>query len=265
MVKDDQLSYVFDQLSQHYPLDRFMLIGAACRDIYQSRFRSVQAARTTYDVDLAIAVDSWRAFQDLRSAFPSRTKAWQEIDINGVRVDLVPFGEIEAPPGEVMNDEGFLLNVASFQEVFNTAVVHSLFNGTEIKIPTVPGLATLKLHAWLDRYPVGQYKDAQDLALFLDWYASEDDARLFERFFHYKSADEADIPEIMAAFVLGSDISLEIGAEAATVLRNRFDNEPSEGIDLFSTMLVCPGLQPIPFESRRSQVMALLDGLSVAG
>lgn len=51
-----------------------------------------------------------------------------------------------------------------------------------IRIPTPAGFGLLKLAAWMDRHPSGQYKDADDLGTLLHWYRTSGtiDDRLFD-------------------------------------------------------------------------------------
>ncbi len=84
----------------------------------------------------------------------------------------MPFGNIENPPGEVLSRKGHLLNVSGFKEVFEQAELYPLNDAIDIKLPTVPGLTALKLHAWLDRKE-NNIKDASDLALILSWYEED--------------------------------------------------------------------------------------------
>lgn len=264
MKADGVLGVVLERVSEYVPISNIMVVGAACRDIHQESFRSMAPSRTTYDIDLALAVERWEELRILRREFPSRSRAWQQIEVDGIAVDIVPFGPVESPPGEVVAGDGVVLNVAGFREVFEHAETHELPSGVKFKLPSVAGLAALKLHAWLDRYLVGKYKDAQDLGLILAWYADADDEWLFNRFFEHKEAHEADVPEVMAAFVLGIEVAEVLGGVEAAALAARFEREPVSGIELFAEKLVSPGEHIVPVEIRSAQVRALLGGLEYA-
>ena len=58
--EDAELCVLFEELNEHVDLEAVMLIGAKCRDIHQLRYRDTLPARTTEDVDLALAVDGWK-------------------------------------------------------------------------------------------------------------------------------------------------------------------------------------------------------------
>ncbi|EFK55205.1 nucleotidyl transferase AbiEii/AbiGii toxin family protein [Corynebacterium genitalium ATCC 33030] len=262
MHNDEHICTVLEQVGEFISLDSVMVVGAACRDIHQSSFRNAEPARATGDVDLGLAVEDWGAFLALRSAFSPHSSAWQEVKIGDIAVDLVPFGPLETPPGTVVTDDGIQMNVAGFQEAFDNADLHTLSNGMQIKIPTVPGLAALKLHAWLDRYLKGNYKDAYDLALIMAWYGEPQAERLFDRFLEYREPEEIFPDDQLAAFVLGADVAVELGVEAASILHERFEREPENGIELLAKELTCRGEHSLPKDRRRAQVDSLLDGLN---
>ena len=114
----------------------------------------------------------------------------------------------------------------------------------------------LKLHAWLDRHPRGEFKDATDIALILAWYEEADS--LWDRF--DEIADQSCIGETdrMAAAILGRQVRLVLGQAAAKELSERFDEETAEDLDLFAEKLVADGEQMHPFQRRRLQVSNLI-------
>lgn len=126
--EDAELCVLFEELNEHVDLEAVMLIGAKCRDIHQLRYRDTLPARTTEDVDLALAVDGWKPFETLRELFPSKSNAWQKLTIGSLPVDVVPFGTVERPPGTVASGKGWEMNVAGFQEVFDAREFLSLIH-----------------------------------------------------------------------------------------------------------------------------------------
>lgn len=240
-----------------------MLVGARCRDIYQRKYRDRPASRTTYDIDFALAIENWGDFLTLQKEFPSSPRAWQRISVNGTPVDLVPFGEIENPPGEVSGDEGHVLNVAGFREVFGKAEDLLLADQISVKIPSVPGFAGLKLHAWLDRWRMGQYKDASDLALILSWYEGDDD-KLWDRYLEWGSEDYLGQTDGMAAELLGIEIGQVLGSDESLALLKRFENETDDALERFAEQLVAPPEHAHPLDRRALQVKALIEGLGLS-
>ena len=177
---------------------------------------------------------------------------------------MVPFGVLEKPPGEIASADGHVLNVAGFQEVFDAREFHRLSDGLRIAIPSVAGLAALKLHAWLDRHPQGKFKDANDIALVLAWY-EEADSYLWDCF--DEVADQGCIGETdrMAAAILGRQVRLLLGQAAAKELSERFEEETADDLDLFAEKLVADGEHKHPFQRRRLQVSNLIAELTFAG
>lgn len=207
-IDDEDIAYVVGELARVIDPETMMLVGARCRDVYQRHFRSTSAGRITHDIDFGVTIGSWERFRELKRRFSAPAAPWQEITIGGLRIDLIPFGEVESPPGEISHDGGFTLNVAGFGEVFASARTVDLPNGARVKIPTVPGFAALKLHAWCDRWPVGKYKDASDTALVLAWY--EEDEALWDRYMANWTEFLGE-PDLMSAYLLGVDVASVLG------------------------------------------------------
>lgn len=263
-MPDNDLCLLFEAIGQYVELDSVMLVGARCRDIHQLKYRESSPSRTTKDVDLALAVGGWEPLTNLRQHFPATSAAWQKLQVEGLEVDVVPFGALEKPPGEIASADGHVLNVAGFQEVFDAREFHRLSNGLRIAIPSVAGLAAIKLHAWLDRHPRREFKDANDIALILAWY-EDADSYLWECF--DEVADQGCIGETdrMAAAILGRQVRFLLGQAAAKELSERFEEETTDDLDLFAEKLVADGEHKHPFQRRRLQVSNLIAELKFAG
>lgn len=261
-MPDNDLCLLFEAIGQYVELDSVMLVGARCRDIHQLKYRESSPSRTTKDVDLALAVGGWEPLTNLRQHFPATSAAWQKLQVEGLEVDA--FGALEKPPGEIASADGHVLNVAGFQEVFDAREFHRLSNGLRIAIPSVAGLAALKLHAWLDRHPRREFKDANDIALILAWY-EDADSYLWECF--DEVADQGCIGETdrMAAAILGRQVRFLLGQAAAKELSERFEEETADDLDLFAEKLVADGEHKHPFQRRRLQVSNLIAELKFAG
>ena len=259
---NEDIAEVLAALGRYIDLGQIMLVGARSRDIHQEKYRPGPPARATRDIDFAVALRSWADFDLLKGHFAYPGGGWQAIKVSGFDIDLVPFGAIENPPDEVER-EGLILNVHGFQEVFDSADSVSLPGDVMVKIPSVAGLAALKLHAWFDRKDRRTYKDAQDLALILAWY--EEDDEIWDRYGTLKSSSQSYWGDVhcMAAQLLGSDVAQVLGMREASVLVNRFAEEGGKGIGL-AQHLSAEGEHPTPFEARKEQVEALLKGISEA-
>ena len=78
-----------------------MLVGACCRDILHSALGHTFPNTATSDLDLALGLSSWQAFESLASAFTPIGHTGIRFRIAEVVVDLLPFGGVEEPPGRV--------------------------------------------------------------------------------------------------------------------------------------------------------------------
>ena len=158
----------------------FVVAGATARDILMWHVHGIRPVRATRDVDVAVCAVSWPFHERLVDAlvatkqFARAPKHQQKLLFdNGTQgfrteLDLVPFGPLEAPPGEIAWPPGgdFVLNVLGFQEAVDTALVVSIAAGIEVPVASLPALALLKLLAWKDRR-ARQNSDAYDLLFLL--------------------------------------------------------------------------------------------------
>lgn len=150
-----------------------MIIGAHCRDILQTALGYEFDLKATQDVDIALAIADWESYQDVVDGLPHLGETGVRYQVAEMPTDLVPFGPIEDPTGEVLPaSRNEKMSVWAFQEVFDSAMDLPLPSAGTIRIPTVHGYAALKLVAWLDRSEYGSYKDATDIAAILYWYAN---------------------------------------------------------------------------------------------
>ncbi|MBJ9942838.1 nucleotidyl transferase AbiEii/AbiGii toxin family protein [Burkholderia multivorans] len=154
----------------------FVVAGATARDILMWHVYGIRPMRATRDVDVAVCAVSWpfhdRLVDTLVSTgqFARAPKHQQKLlfaaDTGGWRteLDLVPFGPLEAPPGEIAWPPGgeFVLNVLGFQEAVDHALPVAIDAHTVVPVASLPALSLLKLLAWKDRR-ARQNNDAYDL------------------------------------------------------------------------------------------------------
>jgi hypothetical protein len=86
-----------------------------------------------------------------------------------VDVDVVPYGGVEGPDRSVVFPDHHKLNVLGTREAFDAAQTVRLPGGLDVRVPTVPGLAVLKILAWADRR-LQSSRDAVDLDEIIGWY-----------------------------------------------------------------------------------------------
>jgi len=146
-----------DAVLEH-PVD-LLVVGAEARDIIASQLSPDLRLVATTDVDLVLAVDDWRQYDETFAALTSFGSRGMMFTIAGVRVDIIPFGAVEDPPGTIRPpwmDEPF--RVGALRPVFDAATPMTLPEAWRLtcRVPTVAGFAALKLHAWLERSAQGE-------------------------------------------------------------------------------------------------------------
>ncbi len=157
----------------------YVVVGATARDLVLHYGHGAKVERATHDVDFAIEVPSWAAFEALKDklceqGFKTTQAQHRLISPTDGIVDIIPFGHIEdeqasiawPPKGEVS------MNVLGFQEACDTAEWVRIQNEPKLDIPvaTPAGLVLLKLIAWTDRAKDLRKKDAIDIAYLLSTY-----------------------------------------------------------------------------------------------
>jgi len=137
----------------------FYLVGAIARDIHLSASEELQSTRGTKDVDLAITISDEGQYNQIKKAlietglFEGHEKeAIKLIYKKGIELDLLPFGEIEEPRGNVkLTDPTFVLNMPGFTEIYPFAQNYDIGNGQIVKVCSIEGVILLKLIANDDR------------------------------------------------------------------------------------------------------------------
>jgi predicted nucleotidyltransferase len=240
-----------------------MLVGARCRDVIHTALGGEFSPVITRDLDLALALSSWDAYEDIRASFKQVGDTGIRFQIGGLNVDLMPFGELEDPRGIVVPPpRGEAMSVWAFQEIFNASLPLGLSPELAIRVPTVAGFAAAKMAAWLDRSEWREVKDAADLALIAYWYAESEDvqARLYATPGGQETllAEELDVPRA-AARLLGDDLAATIGPDRTAELLDRWPGDIDMLVGSFS--LRAGPDWPGEKDRRRDIIDALTHGL----
>lgn len=209
----------------------YFVCGAMARDILAWHVHGVPAPRATRDVDLAFAVPSWGEFQTLKSALgakhgylgnaksPWRIRPPGMGEAHGYAVDLIPFGGIEAPAGEIAwpPDSEIIMNVIGFNDALESTSTVTVAPGLGIPVVSLPMLAILKLLAWNDRRR-HTTKDARDFAFLLTSYEKMlDTTRLYDEEQAILAAVDYDL-EQAGARILGRDAARMISPATSRVV-----------------------------------------------
>lgn len=207
-------------------LPPLMIVGATCRDSLHAGYRHGGRLRYSDDIDIAVAIDDWDHYQALISRLTPMEESTSGIRyrVGGMPVDLMPFGpKIEVPDGEVSPaPRGAPMSVFGFQDVWRDATLVDI-DGIEARLPSAAGYAVLKLRAWLDRAPNGQYKDGPDIACALHWYANDAavEGRIWntdEGFRHFEEAD-FDVPIAIVRLLVADALDLLSPNRRAELIR----------------------------------------------
>ncbi len=202
---------------------RVMMTGAFARDLHLRHAWGVPVRRETRDVDFALAVPDWAAFQALRAALVASGLFADVPGVlhrlchhQGLPVDLVPFGAIETEQRKIVWPPGgdVVMDVFGFQEAWAAAVQVALPDAVQAAVVSLPALAWLKIVCWQDRHRRSPGKDAQDLQLILNHYMEAgNEPRLWDEFVAWTQQDGFDY--LMAgARMLGQDFRRELDAPA---------------------------------------------------
>jgi predicted nucleotidyltransferase len=167
----------------------FFVIGAAARDIILEHCHAIRPPRATRDLDIAIKVAGWNEFEKLYAALISSgkfsaTRHPHKLSSTAYELDIVPFGPISGDDRTISwpPDNTTIMNVLGFSEAFSYAYLIRIADNppVDVHVPTIPGIAVLKLISWHDNYPL-RSKDAEDLRFLIEHYAEADnESRLFD-------------------------------------------------------------------------------------
>lgn len=198
-----------------------ILVGAGARLlIFDQKFGE---GRGTKDWDVAISIDSWKTYQNLRSflttgdspKFKSTNIPHKFIHIaTDIEVDIVPFGAISEPNQEIIwSDSGNPMSVSGFDE----ALLHAkpiLIDDFEIQVVDTPALIVLKIFAWSDRRERTN-KDLEDIDFILSKY--EDDERVYAELANELADGVVDFLDANI-YLLGQDIHNILQARTLSAL-----------------------------------------------
>jgi len=217
----------------------FFIIGALARDIIMEYFYKIKAPRMTSDIDLGIKVSNWEQFEELinKIKLTNKFNKLQEkhrVIYNNIMIDIVPFGGISDDNERISwpPENEVAMSVMGFLEVYNYATLVRLHSNPklEVKIPTLPGLAILKLFAWKDNFP-NRSKDAEDLLFIMKNYENAGISdKLYGPELQLLESEDFD-NQIAGIILLGKEISKICSNKTIKNLKRIIDEETSEESD----------------------------------
>ncbi len=159
----------------------FFLMGAAARDLLLLHAHGI-AGRGTEDIDFAVMVTAWNAYESLRGALikSGQFSARQAAALHrlrhrsGMPLDIVPFGGVERTDRTIAwpADQATVFDCFGAREAFDANLLVKLPKDVVVRVAAIPSLVILKTAAWNDRKHTQPGKDAPDLFLFLRDYLS---------------------------------------------------------------------------------------------
>jgi len=214
----------------------FLMVGATARDIVMEHLYNIRAPRMTKDIDIAVCVANWEEYTALTEGllatgrFHKRAQK-QRYDFDGTRIDIIPFGDISGPDNKISwpPDHDTIMSTVGFNDIYENALTVRLNTEPvlDIKVPTIPGLAIMKLLAWSEAFP-NRKKDAEDLLFIMRTYqlAGIED-RLYDQEASLLVEEEFD-NERAGIRLLGRDMARISNADTANAIKDILDLETGE-------------------------------------
>jgi predicted nucleotidyltransferase len=226
-------------MSQKIP---YLLTGGMAREILLYYGHGCASGRATKDVDFGVTLSSWEDYEALRSALmdtgafrpdpkESQRMIHQDPDTGlETKVDLVPFGAIAGPDGAIAwpPDGSHLMRVLGYPQALASAIHLRLDKTKWVPLASGPGLACMKLVAWMDRGEARLGRDAVDFVELLHQYSHVlTDQELYDD--HPEAMDRYDFrTEPAAAFILGKQVASLADAPLREVISNALHDESKQ-------------------------------------
>jgi predicted nucleotidyltransferase len=230
-----------------------MIIGAGARLLLLDWKHRLPLRRTTKDWDFGVRMKNWPQYEHLhheltRSDAPFRgTAAEHRLQhTSGTLVDLVPFGEIEAPEGTIQWPQSHVvMSVIGFREADEHAISIELAPGLHVRVVTIPTLVMLKLVAHRDR---SKTDDLTDVLFILEHYSrNELEDRIFDELADQLASGELPF-ELAGSFLLGRDVATQCRPSSRPEVAGILDDLLSDEAPL--THLVAPQLDEEGWQKR---------------
>lgn len=200
---------VLEKVFHHLNID-YYLIGAFAQAVWYSAID--KQFRQTKDIDFAVLIGSQQEYGQLRKHLieidgftPAIGNDFGLRNTDGVQIDILPFGAIEAEGNVVISIEGNTeMSMAGFSEVYESGVeVEKFSDENSFKVATLPAIVMLKLIAYDDR-PEHRLKDAVDISNILIHFFDLQEDLIYEQH-NDLFANERELNEI-AAIVIGREM-----------------------------------------------------------
>lgn len=198
-----------------------MLVGATARDIALAAEGHDAPARATNDVDIAVVVADAPAFELLVADLaPVPSGGAHKFLVDGIEVDIVPFGGIEREDRTIVWPDGSTMNTLGFAESLESALELLLPRGRRLRVASIPAQAAFKTFAWADRGHATD-RDAVDLRVLLRSFSSGTRLDRIYAETNLGVLEEYDFDVRLAgAYWLGVDVRRDLGDQVAQRCRD---------------------------------------------
>jgi len=229
------------EVASQFQLD-VIVVGAMARDLVLVHGFDARLERGTRDVDFAVKVKDWKAFQKLSAGLIERgfTKAdklahrFYLNDEEGLRweVDILPFGELADENGCIKwpPDESIEMSVLGFDEAFDHSLTVQLGDSDSqfsVKVAAPASMVFLKLISWLEREPAIRTKDAKDIRYLMRTYSKI--PAVLDRMYDEDHMETQGWDELRAsASILGRDAASQLSQRVFGYLNDELFSKPEK-------------------------------------
>lgn len=155
---------------------RSLIVGATARDLILHHVHGLPIIRATVDLDIAVAIASWQAFDELQARLIAKdarrdVRIAHRFVLDEWSIDVVPFGGVEQDGAIVWPRTDTGMSVIGFEEASLHALQVLLPGNVRMFVASPAGLLILKLIAWEERHITEPRHDAVDIRTLLASYA----------------------------------------------------------------------------------------------
>lgn len=190
----------------------WFVCGAGARVLLCEKALHMNPGRATGDIDFAVYADSYDEYHELRRYLcehydfqPDRHELQRLVHKDGSLIDIVPFGAISNPDGNITlgEDSSFKMSVMGYEEVVDSAVVINVTPELAVPVISYAEQLGLKILVWEDRHAQKSTEDARDIAYLIRnahlWYPED---VLYDQYPSILGRLGFDL-ELMASYILG--------------------------------------------------------------
>jgi predicted nucleotidyltransferase len=253
----------------------FFIIGAFARDLILKHGYGIEPRRKTGDVDLGVEVANWKQFEKLKESLIatnqfSLTPEKQRLRCGTILIDILPFGPITDKDKKISwpPEHETMMSMVGFEEAYKYSITFRLSSDPEldIKLASLPGLATMKLISWNEKYP-NRKRDAEDLLFIMNKYEEAGNTeRLYEEELSLLQEENFDT-KLAGTRLLGRDMAKISDQETFQIIKRILDAETEEmgQYKLATDMIREAGMAETRFDEILLQLEKLKQGIVEVG